>query len=116
MANDTIRTYIDGTDLLKIDARNAVFPFVGNGFMVYSGRLVAGTDYTATNDVILQFDGAQKLLYVSIKEIIASTSNTDLEIDAEASISGVGRQGLQVTTAATNASSTALQVLAIVEI
>jgi hypothetical protein len=114
MSTDTIRTYIDGTDMLKVDARNAVFPMIGNGFMIYSKNLVVTTDYTATNTLTFEFDGAQEVLYFSAKEILAAT-NTDLNA-VKSDISTAGRQGVTVLTAATNGSSLEVEIFAIIKV
>jgi len=112
MATDTIREQVRISSALLADFSNAISPFQKNVF-IFAHRYVAGTDYTATNDIVIELDGAQEVLYCSTMEMITTTTDIAHTV---AALSGTGRQGKSITTAATNASSVSVHLFAIVRV
>lgn len=111
MATITKEIGLSASEII-VDCRNAQFPIVKNTLW-YAYRYVVNTDYTAADNLVLKFVGAQKILYFNAKEVLAST-NTNLNAVENGAITNP--QGMQVTTAATNASSLAVEIFAIVEV
>lgn len=114
MADTTIRLNVGTNDALLADYRNAFYPVQKNVFIFARRYVVADGDYTATDALIIQFDGGQEILYQDAKEVLAAS--TAPISSTEADISGTGRQGKQITTAASNASSLAVELFAIVRV
>lgn len=112
MANDTKTLTIGTATELFADIRNAGKAFFEKNTMIYVHKYVAGTDYTVTNNLVINFDGAQEILYFNAKEILAAT-NTNLNGVESDYASGVGKT---VTTAATNGSSLAVEIFAVIRV
>lgn len=112
MANDTKTLTVGTCDELLADVRNAGKAFFEKDIMIFAHRYTVTTDYTATNNLVINFDGAQEILYFNAKEVLAAT-NTNLNgVEADYA-SGVGKK---VTTAATNGSSLAVEIFAIIRV
>lgn len=97
---------------LLADVRNAGKAFFEKNVMIFCHRYTVTTDYTATDNLVINIDGAQEILYCNCKEILAAT-NTNLNAVESNYSSGVGKT---ITTAATNGSSLAVEVFAIVRV
>lgn len=108
----TIREQVRISSALLADFSNAISPFQKNVF-IFAHRYVAGTDYTATDAVTIELDGAQEVLFAEVKE--QTTTTSDIAITT-AALSAAGRQGYSIVTAATNASSAALHLFAIIRV
>ena len=112
MGTDT-KTLAVGTAVeLFADIRNAGKAFFEKNTMIYAHKYVEGEDYTATNNLVINFDGAQEIIYCNLKEILAAT-NTNLNGIESDYATGVGKT---VTSAATNGSSLAVEVFAIIRV
>ncbi|MHB9147702.1 MAG: hypothetical protein ACYC2U_04710 [Candidatus Amoebophilus sp.] len=113
MAVTTKRLQVKVADELLADGSNGGKIFLAKNVFIFCHRYVVATDYTATDQLTIEFDGAQEVLYHNCKEILTA-SNTNLNTTAPADISG--RTGKYVTTDATNAASLAVEVFAIVRV
>ena len=108
----TLREQIGKSTALLADVRNAGTPYFEKDVFIYCHRYVVTTDYTATDVLTIQFDGALEILFCQCKEILTAT---DTNLNAtRADISG--RVGKQIVTAATNGSSLAVEIFAIVRV
>jgi len=110
MATITKRLKIGTANELLADVRNAGNPYFEQNVFVYSHRYVAGVDYTAGDNLVVEFDGALEIQFCQLKEILAAT-DTNLNSVRNGNISG--RVGKYITTANTNASSVAVEMFAI---
>ena len=113
MAVTTKRLQVKVADELLADGSNAGKVFLNKNVFIFCHRYVVTTDYPAGNQLTVEFDGAQEVLYHNCKEILTA-SDTNLNTTAPADISG--RTGKYVTTDATNGSSLAVEVFAIVRV
>lgn len=113
MATKTKRLQVRLSSELLADGSNGGRIFLTKDVMIFNHQyVVADGDYDVTDQLIIEFDGAQEVLYCSLIEITANAAA--LAYSAPAAISG--RQGLTITSAATNASSVAVQMFAIVRV
>lgn len=111
----TTKTLNVGTAVeLLADVRNAGKAFFEKNVMIFSHQYVVTTDYTATDQLVINFIGAQEILWFGAKEVLAAT-NTDLNA-VESEYSGTLGVGKVETTAATNGSSLAVKIFAIVRV
>lgn len=110
MATITKTLEVGTSKELLADVRNAGTPFFEKGVMIFAHRYVAGTDYAAGDSLAIEFKGANSILFFEAKEILAA-SNTNLNAVESDLTSGVGKK---MTTAATNASSLAVEMFAII--
>ena len=95
------------------DGSNGGKLFLTKDVMIFAHRYtVAGGDYTATDVITIEFDGAQEILYMSLQE--ETTAIAALAYNDPDAISG--RQGLTTVAAATDAASIAVQLFAIVRV
>ncbi len=94
------------------DVRNAGKAFFEKNVIIFNHQYVVTTDYTATDVITLNFDGAQEILWFEAKEVLATT-NADLNAVESSYATGVGKT---MTLAATNGSSLAVKILAIIRI
>jgi hypothetical protein len=113
MAVDTKRLQVGKAKELLSDVRNAGEAFFEKNVFVYAHRYVVTTDYTAGNQLTIEFDGALEILHCQIMEGLTATVG-NINFAAPADISG--RVGKTITTAATNASSLFVTVFAIVRV
>jgi len=111
MATVTKRLQVEQANEMLVDCRNAIFPFTKDVF-IFAHRYNVTTDYPAGDNLVIEIDGAQEILYSNLKEVLAAT-NTNLNA-VEGDIST--RLGKNLTTAVTNASSLAVEFFAIVRV
>jgi len=112
MAGSTILKLDVGGEHVLQDSRNPRYPVL-KGVFIYAHRFVVSTDYSATTALVIQFMGAQKILFAGAKEVLAA-STADLS-STEGDIT-TGEQGKQISTALTDVNSLAVEVFAIVEV
>lgn len=112
MAQDT-KTYLIGkSDEMLADVRNAGEPFFEKPVFIFAHRYTVATDYTAGNGLTINVDGAKKILYANVKEVLAAT-NTNLNAVESDYATGVGKT---ITTAVSDANSLAIEVLIIAQV
>ena len=114
MATDTKTLSVGTCSELLADVRNAGKAFFEKNVMIFAHEYAVTTDYTAGNNLVINFVGAQQILFFEAKENLAAT-NTDLNAVESAYSSGTNI-GKTMTTAATNASSLTVKVFAIVRV
>lgn len=109
----TLRQEVGKSVALLADVRNAGIPYISKNVFIYAHRFVVTTDYTATDALTIQFDGALEILFCQCKEILAAS---DTNLNATRADSAIVTVGKQIVTDATNAASLAVEVFAIVRV
>lgn len=110
MSEQVKRLRLDG-DEIYLDARNAVHPF-RQGSIIYAKRYVVGTDFTSGDNIRLDIDGAQSILFAAAKTP-SGTLLTIAETDLATETSDTARQGISLTT---GTSTTDIEVLVIASV
>ena len=105
MATQTKRYYTEGVSERLADVRNAYFPFEKN-VLIFCHRYVVGTDFTSGDDLLIELDGAQEILFAVAK----TPSNTLLSL-TEAALST--RTGKSITT---GTSTTDIEIFIVVRV
>ena len=106
MAVETKTLRTSGSAELMINAASPVRPFVKSTY-TFAYRYKVGTDFTSGNQICMEIDGAQQILFAVAK----TPSNTFLAI-TEASLTAP-RQGLSLTF---GAATTDVEVFVIVRV
>lgn len=110
MAESVKRLRLDG-DEIYIDARNAVHPFK-KGTIVYAKRYVVGTDFTSGDNLRVDIDGCQSVLF-AVAKTPSGTLVTIVETDLATETGDTTRQGKSLTT---GTSTTDLEVFIIASV
>ena len=112
MAQDTKTYEIGKANELLADIRNSGAPYFEKDVFIFAHRYTVTTDYTAGYGLTINVNGAQEILFASVKEVLAAT-NTDLNAVESDYATGVGKT---LTTATSNASSLAIEVFIIARV
>jgi hypothetical protein len=112
MAQTTMTLSVGKSSELLADVRNAGNAFFEKKVFIFAHRYTVTKDYTAGYGLTINIDGAQKILFASVKEVLAAT-NTDLNAVESDYATGVGKT---LTTATSNGSSLAVEVFIICEV
>lgn len=110
MAEEVQRFRLDGEDIF-VDARNPVHP-IKKGTITYLKRFVVGTDFTSGNNLRIDVDGAQSILF-AIAKTPSNTLLTITETDLATETGDTTRQGRSLTT---GTATTDVQVYIIAEV
>jgi len=96
MAETVKRIQLIGADELYADNRNPVFP-IKKGTMQLVHRYVVDTDFPSGDNLRIDVDGAQKILYAMAKDP-SNTFLTIAETDLATETGDTTRQGISLTT------------------
>lgn len=110
MSEVVFRYRLDG-DEIYIDTRNPIFPF-NKSVLVYTKRYVVGTDFTSGDNIRVDVDGAQSILF-AVAKTPSGTLLTIAETDLATETSDATRQGISLTT---GTSTTDIEVLVIASV
>lgn len=110
MAESVKRYRLDG-DEIYIDTRNPIFPF-NKGVLVYTKRYVVGTDFDSGDNLRLDLDGCQSVLF-AVAKTPTNSFLTIAETDLATETSDAERQGKSLTT---GTSTTDVEVLVIASV
>lgn len=108
MGEQVKRIEVSKSKEIYVDCRNAIFPFEKDSFIL-AHRYVVGTDFTSGDNLRLDLDGAQTILFAAAKTP-SGTLLTIAETDLATETSDASRQGLSLTT---GTSTTDIQVFVI---
>jgi len=95
MSEEINRIKVVEADELFADLRNAIHPFTKD-VIILAHRYIVGTDFTSGNNLRLDIDGAQQILFAAAKTP-SGTLLTIAETDLATETSDTTRQGLSLT-------------------
>ena len=96
MAEEVKRIQLIGSDELYMDYRNKLHP-VMKGTQILCHRYTVNTDFTSGNNLRIDIDGAQTILF-AVAKTPSGTLLTIVETDLAIETSDATRQGRSLTT------------------